>query len=975
MYEWISLSNRSYFSWGKGIYSPEDIVKRAVAQGCPYVAMTDLDNWAGMVRFIKSAIEHNIIPVPGVELSLNGQTLLTVYPKNRNGLALLNTILTRKNNDPSWYWPEAFIDGWEGLILVVANQSLGDYLVTVSTRDLYWGMYWGKPYYQDLKWAQSKSLPVVALNEVAWKEEDYSFYRLIRSLATHSHIDRIATSHVWGCMAGQNALYNSFGSIPDAISNQRRIASSSIGESFLYDGYIFPSFNNMERKEEYQHLKALCMEGLRKRYPDMMDVALKRLEYELTIIRDKGFSGYFLVVQDIVNVAPRTCGRGSAASSLVSYCLGITHVDPIRNHLFFDRFLNYGRIDPPDIDVDFPWDERDRIFEHIFKKYKGRSAMVADHVTYADHLCFREPAKAMGMEEEEISQILRWRHRGELEKIPPYIMEAAQRLYGMPRHLGTHPGGVVITPDSLYRTTSLHRTGSDYPLLPWDKDSAEDAGLIKIDILGNRSLSVLRDAITLINDHEEEHLEWEKFQPYQDTEARQLIEEGQTLGIFYVESPATRQLLRKMREGSYDQLVIASSIIRPAANNYINEYVARRKGKAWQPFHPSLKETLKDTMGLMVYQEDVSRVAMAAAGFSGAEADQLRKVLSKKNKRLKLKHYKESFYLGGYKQGLHKSDLDQLWKMILSFEGYSFCKAHSASYALISYRLAYIKARYERIFYLAVINNGGGYYNRQVYINALKRRGYQVLPPHINRSEVLYTLCEEGIIAGFSQIIGLTRDLIMKILEARSEAPFQDIGDFICRVQPSFGDMRLLIRSGTLDPISRAYTRPQLFWVYYHFKGNELNWDPPKAPSFIGDYDQSRKLRDEFDTLGVVLSTLPIQIYLPRVQKILSQDSYPSYIRSRDIDKYRDKQVTLAGAFVTRKWVRTKKKQDMSFVSFEDEDGIFETVFFPDSWSDYAYYFDDYSAFLISGEVKDELGALSVQVDHLIPISRMKVTT
>ena len=341
-------------------------------------------------------------------------------------------------------------------------------------------------------------------------------------------------------------------------------------------------------------LLRLCEQGADRRYGGMSHDIRARLDYELAIIRDKGFASYFLVVRDIVQQCPRTCGRGSAASSIVSYLLGITHVDPLRYNLFFERFLNKGRKDPPDIDVDFPWDERERILKYVFAKYEGRAAMVANHVTFGPRSAIRDPAKALGLSEEATAELVRAFRHGRFDDIPSYIREAASRIRGFPRNLGTHCGGVVITPGPITDYTHVQTSPLGYPLLAWEKDATEEAGLVKIDLLGNRSLAVLRDALELVERNHGVRLEWESFDPLADTATADLIASGQTLGVFYVESPATRQLLTKMRKGDYENLVIASSIIRPAANHYIQTFVKRLHG-ARLPALPSPHRA--DTIG------------------------------------------------------------------------------------------------------------------------------------------------------------------------------------------------------------------------------------------------------------------------------------------------------------------------------------------------------------------------------------------
>jgi error-prone DNA polymerase len=316
---------------------------------------------------------------------------------------------------------------------------------------------------------------------------------------------------------------------------------------------VFPSWQGSDDAEAFRALRSACAQGAARRYAPLgmarADVAA-RLDKELAIIRDKGFSSYFLVVRDIVALCPRTCGRGSAASSIVSYLLGLTHVDPLAHELFFERFLNEGRVDPPDIDIDFPWDERAGVLDAVFERYKGGAAMVADHCRFSGASRVRESALALGMNPDDIERyVAQWR-RGDGAALPDGLAAASMLLKNVPRYLGTHPGGVVVVPGAITDYAPVQPGLAGHPVLAWEKDGTERAGLVKIDLLGNRSLAVLRDCIELCSrepDAPPEARSWEGFNPVDEASARSLIESGATIGIFYIESPATRQLLAKMR--------------------------------------------------------------------------------------------------------------------------------------------------------------------------------------------------------------------------------------------------------------------------------------------------------------------------------------------------------------------------------------------------------------------------------------------
>ncbi len=717
---------------------------------------------------------------------------------------------------------------------------------------------------------------------------------------------------------------------------------------------------------------------------------LTRLNYELEIIRHKGFSAYFLVVHDIVRRVPRTCGRGSSAASIVAFLLGITHVDPLRYNLFFERFLNMGRKDPPDIDVDFPWDERDQTLEYVFQTYAGSAAMVADHVSFAFRSAIREPARVLGYEKEQLDRLTGLWRRGHISDLPEELRQVVPRLYGMPRNLGTHPGGVVITPGPITDYTHVQTSPLGWPLIAWEKDAAEDAGLVKIDLLGNRSLGVLRDSMEAVNSRYHTSLKWERFSPLQNRATRRMIGKGDTLGVFYVESPATRQLLRKMGQGDYEHLVIASSIIRPAANRYINEFVRRLRGGAYARLPEPVGSALEETYGIMVYQEDVSRIAIAVAGFDAARADGLRKVLSKKDRARRLPVFRDEFIKGGRERGFSEVVLYELWDAVLSFDGYSFCKAHSASYALLSYRLAWMKRFFPLEFYTAVINNGGGFYARQVYLNAVRRLGFPILGPDVNASEYRYAIEElphsraagpdrscrllpgqtsKALRMGLCQVQDLSGELLKRILAVRRGYEFKTVVDFIRRTDPDIASFRSLVQIGALDSIAGGYTRPQLFWLYYHFESSAGLFEMPEAPECIGDYPASRKLLDEYRSAGLIFSRHPLEIFLPRAARFRQPDAFPM-VDSQSIGDYEGRSVRIAGFLVAEKEIRTSKKQPMSFVSFEDQFGVFETVLFPDVYSRMLEQLENGVVFVLEGRVENEWGSLQLNVARVYPLSR-----
>jgi error-prone DNA polymerase len=982
------LGFRSYFSLLKGCLSPEEICELAAAWGCKAVGLADINNLYALPRFVAAAGERGLKPVIGTVIQRGGNKLFTAYVLNSQGFSRICGILTRllvedtvrlyfKEEKKPPYDPLADLKekGWDGLAIAAEQSGVLAGLLSRGREGLYVELGLDKGFGLKARWARQMGLPVLAVNRAVYADpgDEYVFNALRAVDLNMNLVSLPAAEKVKPAMraASPQEMARFFHALPEALANASELAEQSDWKAIRSRGCVFPSFQGKSEEESFALLKKLCDRGIGRRYGKPTKEIRERLDYELKLIREKGFAAYFLVVHDIVSRCPRTCGRGSSASSIVSYLLGITHVDPLKYNLFFERFLNSGRTDPPDIDVDFPWDERDKALAYVFRRYRGRAGMVADHVTFSHRSCIREAAKIFGMPEQEIGRLVRFYLRREFENIPTYLLRLAERIRGLPRHLGTHPGGVVITPGWLTHYTHVQISQLGYPVIAWEKEGSEQMGLVKIDLLGNRSLGVLRDALRLVNGRHGKHLSWQRFNPLADRHTRELIERGDTVGVFYIESPATRQLLQKMRQVDFEKLVIASSIIRPAANRYIEQFVRRLHGEPYTPLHPSVEDTLKETMGIMVYQEDVSRVAIAIAGFGAAEADRLRKILSKKFGAPALQTYKERFFNGARSKGVDQATINQVWEMILSFDGYSFCKAHSASYALVSFRLACLKHYFPLEFMVSVINNGGGFYMRQAYINHCRRMGYAILGPDVNKSGLHYTLEAAALRVGLKQLSEIHGSFLKKIIREREEhGPYRDFLEFVRRTQPGLPEIRILIRSGALDCLKGGLYRPQLFWLYFQRNRYEGLFFGPPVPDFIGDYPETVKLQDEIKTIGLVISGHPLRIFKPRIDKLRGSGRFPPFISSRDIPAFRAKTITIPGVVVTGKEVRTRTNKNMMFLSFEDEYAMFETVLFPDIYARAGELLLDAGVFLVIGRVEDDLGALSIHVQKLIPLTR-----
>jgi len=1007
------------------LLSVSEICDLAVNRGAFAVGMVDVNSFAGLPELLSQCERRGLKAVVGTEILLDKRHLMTLYCLNREGFSRANRLLTAMALADSadapgirgLFDPVSFLleQGCSGLAVVAMESRTVKRLYDSPSFSpgggalLFQGLVWGRPFRTALRESRSMGVPVIALNRAILRgPQDLTLYQVLRAIGRRQLFDRLDPPVRYRRdmgIASTGEMASFFSACPEALEAGYHLALTA--EPFSFPAApVFPPFQGLNREEADQRLSTLSREGLLRRYGARPGAAAwKRLDYELSIIREKRFSTIFLIVHDLVLRHPRTCGRGSAAASIVSYSLGITHVDPLAYDLYFERFLNRGREDPPDIDVDFPWDERERALDYLFESYPEQAALVADHVTFGPRASIREVLRVMATDPEEMERISSLWKKEDRKRIPDALAALIEPLNGMPRHFGTHPGGVVITPGPLTDYVHWFRSPLGRPVIAWEKEGAEAMGLVKIDFLGNRSLAVLRDVIELVNPlrktEGEEEISWETFSPLDDRATEEMIRTGDTLGVFYVESPATRQLLKKMGRGDYLHLVAASSIIRPAANRQAETYIRRLRGEPWSGYSKETGKILQENLGILIYQEDVSRVAVAAAGFDEVEADRLRKVLSKKDRELHIPAFRERFFSGGRAKGMPEKELESLWEGICSFQGYSFCKAHSASYALVSYRLAWMKRHYPLRFFLGVLNNRGGFYSPQVYLNAVRRAGFGIAAPHINRSASQFTLLEGGeegetLLGGFSLIRGVSATVESAILESRREAgPFTSFTDFMDRIAPDALSLRGLIRSGALDCLSSGAGsdpgsdpasdygtgRPSLFWeaALWKREGREGSLFPtPPPPPSLGDYPRQVKMEDELHFLGLFFSCHPLVPFLSRAAGLLEGFSTAQkgesllFVSSRTMDGAEGCRAALSGYLTAGKELLTKNKQEMAFLSFEDPEGFFEAVLFPQIYHRLGRDLGGGEFFLLIGTVRREWEAFHLEIEALYPLFRRK---
>ncbi|MFC1867470.1 DNA polymerase III subunit alpha [Thermodesulfobacteriota bacterium] len=1010
----IHLNVHSHYSKGWGVGSIEELCLAAREHGMESLALTDTNGLYGLIFFLRTVRETGIRPIVGSELTANGHRAVLLV-RDRHGYENLCRIISDRNCHQGFDLIRALVERREGLIIFSDDFRLLKALKRDSIQDLFVEMSPGYNMHRCLAFSRLSGIPPLATNRVCLINEDqFRPHLILRAVDLNSKLSRLRredSCREHNFLNSPRSMIDQFPHAPDAIANTVKVAEHCMREWDIFS-LTFPNFEHMTDREAFNRLYRLTREGCRRRYGEITSAVRDRVDHEMRIIQEKNFSHYFLVVADLAGKAPRSCGRGSAAASIVSYALGITHVDPIRHNLFFERFLNPGRIDPPDIDVDFAWDEREQVIDYLFARHGNRrAAMVANHNTFGARSAVREVAKVYGLTEREISNVtgrigFGWRlkkawkelkghpsMRGiEFRKPWDEILEAAVRLEDNLNHLSVHCGGMVIVPDEIRRYCPVEISANGAQVLQWEKDSVEEAGLVKIDILGNRSLAVIRDSLDLIEKNYGRRIDYADWNPIDDPGTVETFYRGDTFGVFYFESPATRQVLTKVASGfTLDEYlgldhfhlnVVVTSIIRPASNQSIRTWVSRLHGRPWSAPHPLLRPVLKETLGVMVFQEQLSRTAIHMAGFDAAEADTLRKVVSKKHREKKLRDFHARFIKGAAERGVTKEVIEKVWQMMMGFDGYSFCKPHSASYTLVAYKSAYLRAHYPAEFMASVISNGGGYYSTFGYISEARRMGLRILPPDINLSEIKYTGKGKNVRVGLMQIKELSHEAKEVIIDERKKnGPFRGIEDFMGRTERKIHlqDARVLIKAGCFDRICRGSSRPGLVWQVLQFFGKKEEdrvptlFDRTQKPvpvkpsiSYQDHYPRHVMLKHESEILGFILSIHPLELYEDVLKNM-------DYVRAGDLSRYLGRKVTMIGWLITGKTVRTKEGDQMKFISFEDTTGIYETVFFPKVYNRYCHMLNASRPYVMKGRVEEDVGSINVNVGWIGFLDRYRV--
>jgi len=965
------LNNHSYYSLRYGTMELEKLIEQAQKNGVRAMALTDINNTMGMLDFVKICLENSIYPIAGIEFRNGDKHLYTGLARNNKGFQAMNEFLSlwnEKKEDMPARAPKIddvwFVYDWNGK----PDKLRENELVGVKASDI------NKLHSSPLRYAQHK---LIVWHPVSFsKKEEYEIHRHLRAIEHNTLLNKLEPVNIASereIMVPIDLLLIAYEDYPGIIRNT---------ENLIADCHIMFDYKSVKNKQCFTSsryddkvfLEKLAIEGMVYRYGKRNKEALKRVKHELEIIDKLGFSSYFLITWDMIRYSMSRgyyhVGRGSGANSVVAYCLKITNVDPIELDLYFERFINPKRTSPPDFDIDYSWKERDDVLDYVFKRYgKKHTALIGTISTFRGRSIFRELGKVYGLPKEEIDRLVDEPSNPMNEnQITDQIFRIGSMIADFPNMRSIHAGGVLISEEPITMYTALDMPPKGLPTTQWDMYVAEDIGFEKLDILSQRGIGHIREAVEIIAQNRGIDVDAHKVSDFKtDPLVLRQLEDGETNGCFYIESPAMRGLLKKLRCNNYISLVAASSIIRPgvARSGMMKEYIKRfHKPDGFEYLHPIMKEQLHETYGVMVFQEDVIKVCHHFAGLDLADADVLRRAMSGKFRSKKeFERITDRFHENCRQKGYPDEITNEVWRQISSFAGYSFSKAHSASYAVESFQSLYLKVHYPQEFMVAVINNFGGFYRSWVYVNEAKRCGANILLPCINNSDQTTCIRGNDIYLGFVHIQNLEDKIVQAILDERDRnGLFADLDDFTRRVRIGKEQIVILIRIGAFRFTGK--TKKQLLWEAHMLLGANKKTEPgnslfeEKPKKFVlPDLEQS-KLEDAYDEIEL----LGFPVSMSRFD--LLQTSFRGEILAKDMMQYLGKKVRMVGDLVSLKNVITIKKEWMHFGAFVDAEGeFFDVVNFPDTLKKYPY--KGYGVYLILGKVVEEFGFPSIEVEKM----------
>jgi DNA polymerase-3 subunit alpha len=963
------LNCHSYYSLRYGTLSPKQLVEAAKKWEISALALTDINNTSCASEFVRRCKKEGIKPLLGIDFrDSNGKRLYIGIARNEHGFYELNKLLTDCSLDGKSL-PESppmmkntFII-FPRLIKPIQEFKENEFLGIRPE------------HVHRLFSAEVRHFPqkLVILSPITFlNDKGYKTHQLLRAIDLNTVLSKLTQKDIAKKTERLNppdVLLSFYKIYPKIIQNTKRLMDACSIDFPLGLQNNRQTFTG-SKAGDFKLLEKLALGGCQKRYGVHNLKALERVKRELKVIHQLDFSAYFLITWDIIRYAQSVgyhhIGRGSGANSIVAFCLRITDVDPLELDLYFERFINPHRSSPPDFDIDFSWDERDDVTDYIFKRY-GReyTALLATYSTFKGKSIIRELGKVFGLPKTEIDKIIEDPASTDNHDLAAKILKFGKSLEGFPNYLSIHAGGVVITEKPINYFTALQLMPKGFPVTHFDMHHGEDLGFHKYDILSQRGLGHIKDAVDLVKMNQGKAVDIHEIQKIkEDPKVKAQLRSGHCIGCFYIESPAMRGLLSKLRCDNYVHLVAASSIIRPgvAQSGMMREYIRRfHHPNSFEYLHPVFEENLGETFGVMVYQEDVMKIVHHFGGLDLDESDVLRRIMTgKKYKGDTFQHLQKKYFDNCKKRGYPDGLVKEVWRQIESFSGYSFCKAHSASFAVESFQSLYLKAYFPLEFMVAVINNFGGFYRTEYYFHEARMAGAEIHAPCVNQSQYLTSISGKDIYVGFIHIHSLERKTAHRIVYQRAKGgAFRNLSDFVNRVEISAEQLELLIRIGAfrfsgLNKYELMWEKNAVFNPKEKFESTGLLFDDTsenfKLPDLTeGQFDQTF---DEIELLGFPVKS-PFEL--------LKENNHYDCLLAKDLKNCVGRMIKILGYYVCKKNVRTVKNQLMNFGTWLDGEGhFFDTTHFPNFLK--MSPFRGKGIYKIEGRVVEEYGFPSIEV-------------
>jgi DNA polymerase-3 subunit alpha len=968
------LNCKTWFSYRYGTYSAADLVAQANERGARSLALTNINGTPDAWDFVKFCRDAQINPILGCEIRNDNKFCYVLLAKNENGFQAINRFLSEHKRENILFpeRPEADAD-------IYVIYQLGKYLVEELRENELIGV---KPSEVNKLFNISvnrNSAKYVIRQPVTFQNNRYfNLHRLLRAIDLNTLYTKLLPEDLAGkdeTFKTETEIMMAFKAYPSIIARTIQLTEECGIETELKSDKNRKTYTG-SLKGDKNLLSKLALEGVCQRYPNSTKEITDRITKELKVIDKLNFNAYYLMVWDVIRYAKSRdfyyVGRGSGANSIVAYLLQITDVDPIKLDLYFERFLNEFRTSPPDFDIDFSHKDRDEVIDYVFQRYgEDHVALLGMYSTFKRRAIIRELGKVMGLPKAEIdSLVINQQASFADDSLQRKIQQFGSLLEKFPNHHSIHAGGMLISEKPIYAYSAQEMPPKGFATSQMDMFLAETIGLFKLDILSQRGLGHIKDTIALVRKNKGINIDISRVDDFmQDEKVAAQIRKADTIGCFYIESPAMRQLLLKLKCDDYLTLVAASSIIRPGVSQsgmmktYIHNYHHPDQVKY---LHPKMEELLQETYGVMVYQEDVIKVAHHFGGLDMAESDILRRAMSGKYRGSKeMDRLEFKFFANCKEQGYEEKTSREVWRQIASFSGYSFSKAHSASFAVESYQSLYLKTYFPMEFMVGVINNFGGFYRTELYFHELKRAGGIVHAPCVNNSEHYTSIHGDDVYVGFIHIEKLTDNLKDKILAERSlNGIFTNLQDFIERVQPGMEQLNILIRINALR--FTGVDKKTLLWKA-NFMQQRSKEQPVMAALFAEPETEfhlpelySNPLEnaiDEIEILGFSLGNM----------YELADTNYDGIAFAADLSSKIGTEVTVIGQLVTTKDAWTKRNEHMMFGTFLDPKGDWlDTVHWPNSIEKFPFMGGGF--YKMTGKVMADFGVFAVEVREMIKI-------